>query len=229
VSSRTSSKRMKIAVVFLLLSNLATGILSIYLLGEVDGRYSELIGRSVPALSDVRRLMAGTVTAMRTTHPSNFQGASARDWAKALDHVRKALATERNLRADVVRKHGPGFAAQDIDAIVKSGEEFDGTVDEAIRLYSSAGVAEVERVRDEQLLPAFDRHVAALGRTADAIEAQSLTANSDYTIATRRLAPVVLGVAGWPLIAVTAAFLLMAIIVSVLWFKLDRGDIDSRS
>ena len=210
-------RRMNFLVVLLVLSNIATGLFSVYLLRKVDDRYTELIGQSVPALNDLRELMSDTVAAMRSTNPRNFVGASVKP-AESQQAMRQRLAVEEMFRGEVLKASGFGVVPQDRAAIETTGAEFGRVAEELFRLYAAGNAAEATRLRDEKLLPVFDHYVAAIGKAADVIETRSLTASSDYTARTHSLTAVVLGVAGWPLIVMIGLLLLTVCFVVVLMF-----------
>jgi len=210
-------RRMNFLVVLLVVSNIATGIFSVYLLRKVDARYSELIGQSVPVLNDLRELMADTVVAMRSTNPRYFTGAGAVP-AEALQNARQRLATEQKFRAELLKEHSFADAPKDRAAIQAGGEEFGRVSAELSRLYAAGNFAEASRLREEKLLPQFDHYLAAISKASDVVEAQSLAANKDYTARTHSLTAFVLGVAGWPLIVMVVLLLLTVCFVVVLMF-----------
>jgi hypothetical protein len=210
-------RRMNFLVVLLVVSNIATGVFSVFLLRNLDARYSELISQSVPELNDLRELMTDTVMAMEATNPRYFLGSNAKA-PEALQTVRQRLATGQRFRTDTLKDRGFAVTPSDRAAIQKVGEEFDRIAAELSRLYSAGSLNEAVRLREERLRPAFDQYFAAIGTAADAIEAHSLSTSNDYTVKTHSLTAVVLGVAGWPLIVMMALLLLTVCFVVVLMF-----------
>ena len=210
-------RRMNLLVVLLVVSNIATGVFSVYLLRSVDQRYSELVSQSVPALNDLRELMSDTVMAMRSTNPRSFTGPNA-NGPEALQTARSRLATVQKFRKETLQD--AGFAADPADrtAIQAMGEAFEQVAADLSRLYAAGNLAEAVRLREEKLLPAFDRYIAAMGKVADTVEARSLTTSKDYTTKTHSLSTIVLGVAGWPLIVMMGLLLLTVCFVVVLMF-----------
>jgi hypothetical protein len=210
-------RRMSFLVLLLVISNIATGLFSFYLLRSIDRRYSDLIDRSVPALNSLRELMTGTIATMRATNPRFFSGSHA-PTADALAAVHAQLAAEIKLREVALANESFSSDPGDRAAIQREGEAFERLVSEIAAAYAGSPVAEVARLREEKLQPAFDRYVAAIGTAANAIETQSLTANRSFTDKTHSLSNVVLGIAGWPLIVGMALLLLTVIFVLVLMF-----------
>ena len=208
----SSLRNLKLLVVVLVVSNILLGLMSVYLLRSVDRRYSELVGRSVPALNDLRELMSRTVEAMRATNPNNFAGPNGRG-ADALQNVRRRLAAAQNFRSITLRDEYFSSATNLGDTILKTGREFDQAGAAILRLYKEGRMAEVAPLRDDQLLPVFDNYVAAIGAAADGVETRSLAASKDYSAKTDRLSTVVLGVASWPVLIVVALLLLTAVFV----------------
>lgn len=207
---QTSTLRnMKLLVVVLIVSNFALGAFSVYLLRSVDKRYSDLVGQAVPALNDLRELTSNTVSAMRSTNPRNFAGSESA-LSAAIQTARQRLAAVKNLRQDSLKD--PYFAgrAETYAAIVQTGSEFDGVCAEYLEIYAGGRPAEAVRQRDEKMLPAFDRHIAAIGAAADIIESTSLATSKVYAGRTRSLSTMLLGVASWPVIVLLALLLLTA-------------------
>ncbi len=205
-------RNLKVLVVLLVVSNILVGALGGYLLHAVDRRYSELIGRSVPALNDLRELMSDTVVAMRTTNPRNFSGPGSND-PVALAAIREATQKATTFRVGLIDAGSLKDEAADLEAMRQTGEAFTAAALEVARAYATGTRADGVRVREEKLLPSFDQHMNAIGRAADAVESKSLVASKDFTSRTNSLTTMVLSVASWPVILLFALLLLTAVFV----------------
>ena len=220
----TTLRNLKVLVVLLVVSNILVGVLSVYLLRAVDRRYSELVGQSVPALNDVRELMSQAVAGMRSTNPNNFVGPT-KDAAVALQTARARLASVQNFRGETLKNSYFSAHPEAGAAIVQAGLEFERAGAEVSRLYAQGRIAEVAALRDEKVLPSFDRYVAAIGSASDAIEAGSLATSKDYTVRTNSLTAIVLGVASWPLLALVGLLLLTAVFVIAMMIAFRGKDL----
>lgn len=220
----TTLRNLKVLVVLLVVSNIALGIFSVILLRSVDQRYSELIDRAVPALNDLRELMGDTVAVMRATNPRNFSG-PRENLPAALRVAHAAMQTAQGFRTGLLGNDSLKEEPADREAVRKTGDAFAATVTEVLQLYSTERLADAVRLREAELLPAFDQHLAAIGKAADAVEALSLGANKDYTTRTNHVSRIVLGVASWPVIALGALLVLTAVFVVAMMIAFRGKDL----
>ena len=220
----SSLRNLKLLVVVLAVSNILIGAFSVYLLRGVDERYSALVGQSVPALNDLRELMTDTVTAMRATNPRNFVGPSAKP-AKSIQDAQQLVATEHKFRAATLLDSATTTNAEDRAAIKKFGDEFERISTEISKIYATGAADEAVRLREEKLLPVFDQLVAAIGRAADRIEADSLSVSKDYSTKTNNLSAIVLSVASWPVLVLVLLLLVTAIFVIVMMIAFRGKDL----
>jgi hypothetical protein len=217
----TTVRNLKLLVVLLILSNVALGVFSVYLLRTVDRRYSQLIDSSVPLLNDLQQLMTDTVGAQRATGSGLFAAPEATR-ADALPNARAADARERKFAGDFFV--GPRLEAFPAlrASLQKASEDHRAAVAELIGLYAAGKIDEGNRLREQTVRPVFDRYVALIDRVSDAVLAQSQRVSTDYTAKTNSLSTVVLGVAGWPLL-VLAALLLLTVFFVVAMMVAFRG------
>jgi hypothetical protein len=210
-------RQLKLLVMVLVFSNIALGGLSFYLLRDMDQRYSRLIGRSVPALNDLRELLADVTTAYR----SSGRLLLAKDGTprpEAAQRMRLALAQEKQFRAEVLQAPLWTEQAAARSGLEKNGAEFERIAADVSRLIAANRDEDAVRAREVMLRPVCDRYLEAIGRAADEIEMISLRANKDYTSKTNQLSTIVLGLGGWPilvtglLLCFTAVFLLIIMI-----------------
>lgn len=215
-------RNLKWMVVILLVSNISLGLLSVYLLREMDRRYSTLINHAIPALNDFRELITDTVGAMRMTNPVMFtaQGVSRTD---ALRNMHAALTREEKFRAGLLAKpdfaDDPGLRA----ALVKASDAFTGSLAEVARLYEAGEIEEAGRVREARLRPVFDVYMASIAKAADFTEQRSLRTSDAYSARTGSLQTIVLGVASWPVLVLVAVVATTAFFLGILVFVMRRS------
>ncbi len=202
-------RNLKVLVALLVVSNILVGVLGGYLLRAVDKRYSDLLDRSVPALNDLRELMTDTVAAMHSTNPRNFSGPDANTPA-ALLGIQVSLRTAEKFRKELFETGNLKEEPKEQAALRQTGDDFSAAVTEVMEAYAAGKRADAVRIREEKLLPCFDRHMAAIGRAADAVESVSLGVSKDFTDRTNRLTRIVVGVASWPVIMLFALLVLTA-------------------
>jgi hypothetical protein len=205
-------RNMKRFVMLLVVSNIAMGVLSVYLLRTVDRRYSDLLDRSVPVMNDLQTLTAQSVTAMRGTGPALFN-APAENRPALLQRAQAALGEDRDFRDRLVKRDWLSTMPNGKVAFQKTGDEFTKTAQDVLRLFADGKAAEALRMREETLRPVYDQYLGAITKVADLLEDESRQANADYTAKTSSLAKVVLGVAGWPLLVFGALLILVAVLV----------------
>lgn len=214
-------RQLKVLVAVLVLSNIGLGVFSFFLLRKLDRSYSDLIGHTVPVLSDVQTLTVAAVRAMRGTG-SVLLDAPEHLRPALLQSVRGALVQDRDLRQQLL---GSKFfpAGPDVrQELQATGELFDRQAAEVVNLVSTAKLAEARRHRDESLRPAFDRYLVAITKAGDLFEEDSLKASNELTAQTGSRSVVLLGIASWPVIILSVLLLLTALFVIVL-MVLFRG------
>ncbi len=205
-------RNLKILVLLLVVSNLVVGALSVYLLRAVDRRYSELLERALPAVNDLRELMTDTVLTMRTTNARNF-GGSPQERVEAAKAIGSKLDEAQKFRALLASSQAIKDEPLEFKVVQETGDSFAATVRDVQTLYAAGKISEATRIREEKLLPAFDHHMTAIAKAADAMETASLGVSKDYTVRTNNLSTIVMGAASWPVIVLLGLLLLTAIFV----------------
>ena len=213
LSDQASSLRsLKRLVVLLVVSNLALGVFSVYLLRTIDQRYSALIDRSVPVLNDLQTLTAQSANAMHRTGPA-LLNAPAENRADLLRDARTALDQDRGFRNRLVKGDWLSSRPDGKLEFQKAGDDFTRAASEVLRQVAGGQTEEASRLRETALRPAFDRYLAVTTRVADLLQAESQQTNLDYTAKTNSLSHLVLGLAGWPLLVFVALLLLVVVLV----------------
>jgi len=215
-------RQLKIAVVLLVLSNIALGGVSFYFLRAIDRKYSDLIDQAVPTLNDMHTLTALRVEAMRDTSPTLF-GDSPQARAEALERARVAIGRERDLRDGILRRIWLSRETEERVNFQNTGERFSRAATEVIGLLESGKTAEANQRREESLRPAFEHYIAATEKAADLLGAQSLRTSDEYTERTLSISKLMLGLGSWPVLImgiflmITGVFI-MAVLLKVFVF-----------
>ncbi len=207
-----SVRNLKRLVVVLVASNIALGLLSAYLLRTVDRRYSDLVERTVPALSNLEDGLANVVRVQRALG-SALSDASGPRRAEAVDHARAALATEQGFFRTLIAEPDLIGLPAERDNLQQAAEAYWRAAADRLGLFNAGKIAESERVREDSLRPAFDRYLTAIDRAADAVGAAVIHTSANYTARTDRLFRIVLGLADWPLLVFVALLLLVVVLV----------------
>ncbi|MDO8542631.1 MAG: hypothetical protein Q7S40_19500 [Opitutaceae bacterium] len=208
-------------VVVLVLSNIGLGIFGFFLLRAVDRRYSELIGNSIPVLSDLQMLTAKAVEAMRSTGP-DLLDATAAHRGGAVARAQLALGADRTTRQELSTAPWMSRRGEARADFLPAGEAFTRIATEIVGLTSANKIGPAAERRERELRPAYDRYLAATTKVADVLEAESLSANKDFSARTGSLSTVMLGLGSWPVVILVGLLLLTAIFVVVL-MVLFRG------
>ena len=218
--TRSKMRLLKALVVLLILSNLALGLIAFYYLRAIDRKYSELIGRTVPALNDLQDLTTVSLQAMRSTNPTLFD-AQARE--QMVESGRALLVRDRDLRDRILKRSSLGDDATGERAgLQTAGDNFDKEAGDVVALLDAGKMAEAGQAREQTLRPVFDRYVTATGKVADLYQTQTLKTSDGFTAHTHIVSRVVLGVATWPVVILTAIFLVTAIMALALLLFFDR-------
>jgi len=211
-------RRLKMLVVALILSNLATGIFAFYFLRQIDTKYSVLIAEAVPSLNELQTLTAASMDAMRSTNPSLF-GDSAESRAEMAERARAALERDNDLRASALKREWFFIDAGARQNFQDAGEAFSQTAAEVVRLLGTGKKPEASKQREQLLRPAFERYVAATTKAADVLRAESLRTSDKLTARTGNMSNMLLGLASWPVILFCMLLLVTALFVIAVLLK----------
>lgn len=214
-------KQLKLLVFLLVISNLALGGYSFFLLRKTDRTYSGLIDQAIPVLNDLQALTAGALDAMRATNGSLFVGTSDQQIAAA-QRARREVAEDTELRTKLLRTEwmANGRIAQ--TELRHAGDQFTTLAGELIGLFEAGRTAEATRYREEKLRSAFERYVAVITKAADFVQDECLRLSGTLTDRTDHLSTLVLGFASWPVLLLGGLLILTAGFVIVLMI-LFRG------
>ena len=211
---RTATVRqLKLLVVVLILSNVALGIFGFHSLRAIDRKYSELISQTVPTLNDMQTLTAISMEAMRSVNPTVFNESANR--AEMAQRARVALDRDRILRNAILKRTWLSSGAKERIDFREAGDLFTEKATALIPLLESGKNAEASEQRDRIVRPLFNQYVAATTKAADLLEIQSMHASEALTARGGSISNILLGVAGWPVLAL-GAIVFSAIVIVLL-------------
>lgn len=195
----------------LLVSNLAVGLLSLYVLRSVNQGYTSLLDRSVPTLNALRTLtreLSGVQRlARRIVDPDN-----ERAWADLLPQMRDS--------SDVAKAHALDLSTVEALAgsplratIERLSRDYDQRVDAFLALAREKKLDEANRYNNDTLRPIYDAYLNALDDAADLVQEQGRHLRDRYAEDSRFFSSLLLAFAGWPLLAGLAAVFIMAVLI----------------
>jgi hypothetical protein len=214
-------RRLKALVVVLIVSNMALGVFGFYCLRAIDRKYSDLIGSAVPLMNEMQELTVVSVNAMRGTNPALFSG-SVENQREAAERARAGLDRDEKLRGLLVRTDWDPTREDEQQTLQNTGETFSKVAGQVVDLLSTGRTTEAIKLREESLRPAFDRYVAATTEAADLVKSHSLKTSNVFTERTVSVSKMMLGLASWPVIALSVFFLITAALAVVVLLLFDR-------
>lgn len=196
----------------LLVSNLAVGVLSLYVLRSVNRRYSQLIERSVPALNNLRTLSRELSTvqrlARRIVDPDN-----ERSWADLLPQMDDTSNLALNHGRDLARAEA--FSETNLPAnLVRLAREYDAGVDQFLAHARNRQFSDANRFNTETLRPLYERYQDALDEAAQHVQSSGRDLRDRTDEDARFFGSLLLAFAGWPLFAAVAAVLVMGVMIA---------------
>jgi len=220
-STPSSTRPWQIAVLILVVSNLALGCFSVYLLRRIDRTYSSLITGAVPLLNALQTLTAQTIDTMRRTG-SGLTATSAPDRDLAVTSALQAIASDHRLRSETLRLIWTPSLQTAQTELATAGDVFSTAATQVVERFRIESADAASAHRERVLRPAFDRYLSAATKAADLLEAESLRTNEAITSESGRMTTVVLGLASWPLLVGASLALLTTLFIVVLML-LFRG------
>jgi len=195
----------------LLVSNLAVGLLSLYVLRNVNQRYTHLLDRSVPTLNGLRtlsrELSAVQRLARRIVDPDN-----ERAWSDLLPQMDDSSNLAQVHARDMARAEA--FADTPLRAAIERySREYDEKVDAFLALARAKKLDEANRYNTDILRPFHDTFQNTLDDAADHVQQQGRDLSDRYAEDSRFFSSLLLAFAGWPLLAGLAAVFVMAVLI----------------
>lgn len=195
----------------LLVSNLAVGLLSLYVLRNVNQRYTHLLDRSVPTLNGLRtlsrELSAVQRLARRIVDPDN-----ERSWADLMPQMEESSNLAQIHARDMARAEA--FADTPLrGAIERYARDYDEKVDAFLALARAKKLEDANRYNTDVLRPFHDSYQNALDDAADHVQQQGRDLRDRYAEDSRFFSSLLLAFAGWPLLAGLAAVFVMAVLI----------------
>jgi hypothetical protein len=135
---------------------------------------------------------------------------------------RAAFARDRELRGQILQREWLSDNPRERLVLEETGNAFDQKADEILGLFGAGRNAEAAQGREQALRPAWDRYVAAATNAADLFQTQSLKTSNVFTERTVSISKMMLGLASWPVIALSVFFLITAALAVVVLLLFDR-------
>lgn len=183
-------------------------VCNFYFLRKIDRNYSDLFDRSVPALSQLNKVTASAAYAMHQTYPGLFDK-NAPGRASAVQKAREALATATICRIIFLKAEFARLEENDMMELKAAGEGFSSIGNQVVNLYNEEHLADANQVREREFRPTLERYIAVTKLIADKITKIGDQTNDQLTAKTRRTSLALLGLAGWPVMALSVVFLVL--------------------
>ena len=210
-------RRLKLALVIMVVSNLSLGCFSVYLLRTLDASYSGLLDRSLPLMTGLRQLTKETVSMQRHVLASLV----AQDPVQRADAKAKLKeSTEKQHRLlDSLLRSAEFAARPELSAAMRgAAQTYETGLVSFDRELKSGNWKAADQVRNEILRPTIASYLSLIDQAAVAVEASSQSINEDYSNQVRTHSTILLGLASWPLMVAFIVTLVVAVIIAVLVF-----------
>lgn len=210
-------RRLKLALLIMVVSNLTLGCFSVYLLRTLDAGYSGLLDHSLPLMTGLRQLTKETVSMQRHVLGSLV----AQDPVQRADaNAKLKESTEKQHRLLDNLLRSPEFAARpELSAALRRvAQTYETGLVSFDRELKAGNWKAADQVRNEILRPTIASYLSLIDQAAVAVEASSQSINDEYSDRVRTNSTILLGLASWPLMVAGIITFVVAVIVGVLVF-----------
>ena len=210
-------RRLKLALLIMVVSNLTLGCFSVYLLRTLDAGYSGLLDHSLPLMTGLRQLTKETVSMQRHVLGSLV----AQDPVQRADaNAKLKESTEKQHRLLDNLLRSPEFAARPelSVALRRVAQTYETGLVSFDRELKAGNWKAADQVRNEILRPTIASYLSLIDQAAVAVEASSQSINDEYSDRVRTNSTILLGLASWPLMVAGIITFVVAVIVGVLVF-----------
>lgn len=222
---QSSGRNLKILVVVLVLSNLFTGLLSVYLLRNLDGRYGDLVRHSSGLMNDLQTVTADAAVAMRRTDPFFFQNVNGQQLATAIRTAKSAIDEDQLLRASVLKRAWSPRLKSQHEQLEQAGTDFTWSAEKVVGLFAEGRAEEATRIRQQELRFAFERYLAITTAVADALLDDTKRVSQSYSDESQVSSHVMLSFASWPVLLALAVLLATFVFVVSLIILFRRREL----
>jgi len=199
----------------LLAANLVVGVLSLYFVRSVNGRYAALFEDGVPVIYNLRNLtreVTGVQRFARRIVTPEHEAA----WASLPPQM-----TEARERLDL-RVHDLGGleifkGTPHPAALAALNREYSDHVQQFLQLIAANRVAEASAFNLAELRPCHDRYQQAIDAAADYVELKGRDLSERYARDSRFFGGLSLAFASVPLVAVSIGVLVVTVLIGVLF------------
>lgn len=218
-------RRSKWIIGVLLATNLLAGGIGIYALRRTDAEYTTLFDQTVPSLNDLNRL----------TREISLVQRSLGNWATAVTPEEAGISRQRatdaenkakDHLAEIIREQQETVFAARVQTLETS---LTGYLEKAnrFRTFMEAGKPEEALAFNRSTMrPAYEVFSEDLVKTGDSMALWGSEISDSLSDRTRARQSYILTVSGWPLVAIVAVVVFVAVVLSVLWFLALRLRLD---
>lgn len=209
----------------LVLSNCLLGALSVWLLRELDRDYSGLIGETLPLLGKVRAAGRESTDAYRLLVAGFVESDPVQRGeiaARANEAIGRAKQARQDLKDSELAHLNPDLTAE----LQAAGLEYERVAAEVLQRITAGFALGTERERFERLEAALGRVRNANRVALDFLEGRGQSRSEELSAKVQGRTALVLGVAGWPLVAAAVVGALVAAVLAGMFFILRRAGAD---
>ncbi len=220
-------KRLRAAVVALLLTVILLGSLSAYLLRSLDRDYSALIDRSVPVLNELRVLTGETLSAQRALLAS-LAAVDDEGRVRSLVYMEAQMALGRLGREELIRRTIFSGEEAMLRDLARTGADYEALGAQFVALMKEERVKEAQQLRNEKIKDVIKAYLDEIERAAKFVEGESHRARDSFSGAVQSQSRLLLSLAGLPIALmlvlgiVVAAFAAIALMV-FFWSEPENG------
>lgn len=220
-----SVRTLKVLVALLVASNLFTGLLSVYLLRNLDGRYGNLVKHSSAMMNDLQTVTADAAVAMRRTDPFFFRNVKGQELAVAVKAAKSAIDEDQLLRGSVLKREWSPRLKSQQDLLAQVGTDFTWSAEKVVALFAEGRTDDAVRLRQEELRLIFERYLAVTTAVADALLDDTKRVSQSYSDESQVSSQIMLSVASWPVLLGMALLLATFVFVVSLIILFRRREL----
>ncbi|HEY4300278.1 MAG TPA: MCP four helix bundle domain-containing protein [Candidatus Didemnitutus sp.] len=205
-------------VIGLLVSNLAVGLLSLFYLNSINGRYESLLDSHVPVINRLRTLTRELGLVQRYARRITDESAPA--GRLALADEMDAISNNARAQAEQLSRHELFRETVHAKRLAAFSQDYDDKADHYLALVRDGKREEAARYNAEVMRATYDAYQTAIDVAANGVLQQGMDERARYEQESRWFNRLLLAFAGWPLFAailltvpVAVVFVLLAIAI----------------
>jgi len=217
-ATKRPPRLLLILVGLLLCSNLATALVAYLVVERLDDRYAREMSIVVPGLHEVMLLAQDSTN----THRAAGNLLLARDEAeKKVMWERLQQARENELeRLTEVFASGPPSAGDLKEPLWRASRDYNAGLEEFLALFSKGKRDAALAFRLDMLRPVFDNYQNRQRDESIRLNFEAMRTSTELSDQAKTRKSMLLGLGGWPLVAITAMLVGFGLLGGVLWRQL---------